>query len=422
MIYRDILNTAISEAKQKIQTLQDIRAIPAIQEYMEAYAELYEGEGVDIEAGAADVRLFHRKLLIFLNEITRKHRGKSLGELQRQNNASVFGGAYALLGKCHEKGWLGADQKLDLAIEYYTRSAACKSPMGTFELAGCFEVGKGTERDLERACILYRVSYKLGYIRGLHKYARILLKGNNYVGRNVLDGHYILKQAVLLKDKVYIAPYYDLGMLYKSDVCDIFNDNRYAFDIFLLGAMRGCKYCQYKLGEEYEKGEVVGENMEKAFYWYSLSAKNNLADGQLKMAELLYGIKPNHKDISKAIAQERYMDAQVMFCNSKRYENKCGLTSLELGVLKKRPLISFKGFYGPGFDRFVEGYRMAQLSAAHGKKEAILLVAEALEKGFGTEKSLLESLWWYKIAEGLGCENIREKIYLLEMRLGRKVF
>jgi len=422
MIYRDILKNAISEAKTKIMAIRDVSAISVIQEYMEAYMELYEGEEIDIEAGNTEIQLFHRRILIFLNNITRQHRSKSLRELQRQNNASMIGGAYALLGKCHERGWFGADRKLDLAIEYYTRSAACKSPMGTFELARCFEVGRGTVCDSERACILYRVSYKLGYIRGLHKYARILLKGNSYVERNILDGHYILKQAVFLKDKVYIATYYDLGMLYKSDVCDSFNDSRYAFDIFLLGAMRGCKYSQYKLGEEYEKGEIVGENIEKAFYWYSLSAKNNLADAQLKIAELLYGIKSNRRDINKAIEQERQIDAQVMLCSSKKYDNRCGLTSLELGVLKKRPLISFEGFYGPGFDRFAEGYRMAQLSAAHGKKEAVLLVAEALEKGFGTEKSLLESLWWYKIADGLGCENIREKMYLLEMRIGRKVF
>lgn len=422
MIYKDILYSVMSEARKKISNLQDCEVMTAILDYMEAYRELNDCEEIDIETIQSDARNFHEQIMVFLSRIVKRCNSKGIPELLRDKKRHIFGAAYALVGKCHEKGWFGAKRNLELAVEYYTRGTACKSPMGTFELAGCFEVGKGVDRDFDRACSLYRMSYKLGYIRGLHKYARILLRGNDYVQRNILDGHYILKQTMLQKNRIYIAPYYDLGMLYKSNVYDIFNDNRYAFEIFLLGGTRGCKYCQYKLGEEYEKGEVVDEDLEKAVYWYYMSAKNNLGEAQLKMAELLYGINSNPRDINKAIAQELNIDARVMFCNSKKYERKSNLTSLELGALKTKPLVDFKSLFGNNFNRFVEGYKMARAAASHGNKEAILLVAEALEKGLGTDKSLIESLWWYKIAEGLGCENVREKMHILEVRIGKKIF
>lgn len=422
MIYEELIKAIVSETRQKIKFIPSYRTVSAMQEYIEAYAEQSEGVDLNDEAMAAEAQ-FHQKLITFLNDITGKYKNQSLTQLRMQDNLTIVGTAYALLGKCHERGWFGARQDQDMAVECFTRSAACKTPMGTFELARCFELGKGTDVDLERACILYRASYKLGYIRGLHKYAKILLRGNDFVERNILDGYYILKQAALSKDRIYIAPYYDLAMLYKSRVCDILNDSRYAFQIFLLGASKGCRYCQYKLGEEYEEGETVDRSMNKAFYWYRMSAENNLSDAQLRVAEFLFGVRSGSKiDIDKAIKQEGYAEGQVAFYNGAAIDNKYSLSDLELGMLKQRSLIHFESFYGADFDRFKEGYRMAHRSASYGKKEAILLVAEALERGLGTEKSLLESLWWYKVAEGLGCDNVRERMYLLEMKIGKKIF
>ncbi|ELA41390.1 uncharacterized protein VICG_01631 [Vittaforma corneae ATCC 50505] len=421
MIYEKLIKSIISEIRQTIKFIPSHRTILETQEYIEAYGEHYENADLDDEVMANDTQ-FHQNLIAFLNEITGKYKNQSLTQLRMQDNLVIVGTAYALLGKCHERGWFGVERDQSLAVEYFTRSAACKTPIGTFELARCFEFGKGTDVDVERACILYRASYKLGYIRGLHKYARILLKGNDFVERNILDGYYILKQAAVSKDRIYIAPYYDLAMLYKSRICDILNDNRYAFQIFLLGASKGCKYCQYKLGEEYEEGEIVDRNLNKAFYWYKMSAENNLSDAQLRIAEFLFGIRSGLKiDIDKAIKQEGF-EGQVTFYNGTKIDNKYSLGGLELGMLKQRPPIRFGNFYGTDFNRFKEGYKMAHRSASYGKKEAILLVAEALEKGLGTEISLLESLWWYKIAEGLGCDNIRERMYLLEMKIGKKIF
>ena len=270
----------------------------------------------------------------------------------------------------------------------------------------------GTDQDPEHACQLYRASYKLGYIKGLHKYDIMLIRGSFYVQKNIMDGFYILKQAISLNDPIYIRPYYDLGMLYKSGISDALNDENYAFKIFKAGAHKGCKYCQYRLGEEYENETLESKNLEKAFQWYQMSAKNGLSDAQHKVATILFGIKEvvDNEEINTNFTVQGKVILLAMNERKKIY----GCSNLELGVMNNKAIIDFEKFYGTDFDRFKEGYKMALKAAIGGRKEAVLLVAEALEKGFGTEKNIVESIWWYKIADTLGCENIREKINILE--------
>lgn len=417
MLYNQLIKAIIAEIRERTQLNLGTGAITMLQEYVEAYEE----QNVDVETEniiTEEENTFHQNIVLFLNDITKSYQRYSLTQLRIQQNLGIVGTAYAILGKCFHNGWFGVGKDLKVALECFIRSAACRNPMGTFELARCYELGNGTRRDLEHSCILYRASYKLGYIRGLHKYALMLIRGNAFVERNVLDGFHILRQAATAKNRVYILPFYHLGMLYRSSICDILNDRRYAFEIFKIGASKGCKFCQFKIGEEYEHGEIVSKDLEKAFSWYKLSAENNLSNAQFKVAEMLYGIKMDkHADINKITRKDKLADVPVAFFNRDKYNKLHGLTELEVAALKQRQLISFEKFYGTNFARLQEGYRMAFIAAKNGNKEAMLLVAEALEKGFGVEKSLLESLWWYKISESFGCDNVREKIYLLELKL-----
>lgn len=415
MIYDELIKSIISEIRNKTELKAEPSIINTLLEYFEAFEECYD----DIPEDSP----FNSQLTEFLVEITAKYKNKSLIELKAQHNFFIVGSVYAMLGKCYDRGLFGIERNLNQAIEHYMRSAICKNPMGTYELARCYEQGKGTNQDLEQACILYRVSYKLGYIKALHKYALILIRGNPFVERNILDGYYILKQAVMTQNRIYIAPYYDLGMLYQSKLCDMLDDKYYAFEIFKIGARKGCKFCQYKVGEEYERGEIIERDLTKAFYWYRISANNRLSESQFKVAEILYGIKKSTDDINKMIEDEGLNEGQIVFQggskmhNLTEFDKMYNLTEFDMAILRIKPLINFEEYYGPDIDRFKEGFRMARLSAASGNKGAILLVAEALEKGYGIEKSLLESLWWYKIAESLGVEDIREKIHLLEMKI-----
>lgn len=416
MNYGEMLKSIQQEVRTKISFKKDVRTAELLEEYTEAYEQYmveHAGSLSQVAKGENDAdRQFHRQILDFIGEIIVKDlRTRSTTD---QVTRQIAGTAYAIMGKCYLRGIFGSPRDVEAAVDSFGRSVACRNPAGMFELARCFELGIGVDRDPENACMLYRASYKLGYAKSLHRYALLLIKGSQYVPRNILDGYYILRQATLAKERIYISPYYDLAMLYRSGICDIFNDRHYAFKIFTIGANKGCRHCQFKLGEEWQAGEVVVRDLEKAFSWYRVSAQNNLSDAQLKVARFLYGVENVNRNMVGALA-EGQIDLQSLSRAVKRH----GMTELELAVQKKH-LLDFHIIYGAGFDRLKEGYSMALRSAKSGNMEAMLLVAEALEKGFGVKRSILESLWWYKIAETLGADDVREKMHLLEGRLGRK--
>lgn len=427
MNYEEVLKSIQQEVKSKISFKKEARTVELLVEYTEAYEQhmmvhgstlILGRSGYGIEHEVAEDRQFHQKILDFIDEIIAKDLKKhsSNDHVTRQ----IAGAAYAIMGKCYLRGIFGSERDLEAAVDSFSRSVACRNPTGMFELARCFELGIGTDRDPERACLLYRASYKLGYAKGLHRYALLLIKGNQYVPRNILDGYYILRQATLSDERVYISPYYDLAMLYKSGACDIFNDHHYALKIFTIGANKGCRHCQFKLGEEWQRGKVVKRDLGKAFFWYRVSAQNNLSDAQLKVAKILYGIEAVSSSEKKSVKPGALAEGQVSMhsaYNDKRYR----MTEFESAVLKQKFLLDFQQIYGDGFDRLKEGYSMALKSAVSGNLEAMLLVAEALEKGLGVEKNILESLWWYRIAEAHGSDNVRGRMHLLEVKLGKKV-
>lgn len=445
MIYNELIEILLTELESKMKFKLEPGEFKRIQQYVEAHCELLSNENTgnintcnpkpqdnlnhnttdhynknhidnDKDCKLASRIEIQSEIIDFLNSFVSKHKDKRRSsEETSENTMFMVGTSYALLGKCFINGLFGLKRNYEKAVEYLKKSAACKHPLGTFELARCFDLGIGTDRDPEQACQLYRASYKLGYIKGLHKYGILLIRGNLFVEKNVMDGFYILKQAVSLNDKIYIRPYYDLGMLYKSGITDTLNDHFYAFKIFVAGAFKGCKYCQYKLGEEYETGEIEVKNLEKAFYWYKLSAINGLSDAQHKVAMMLYGIKTVEKiDIEEEIETKYTIEGKVVLLSMNKNEKIDQCSGLELGVFKNKLKLDFEKFYGPDFNRLNEAYQMAYKAAVGGRKEAVLLVAEALEKGFGIERNIIESIWWYKIADSLGCDNVREKINTLE--------
>ncbi|MDP5083569.1 MAG: sel1 repeat family protein [Rickettsiaceae bacterium] len=482
MIYCESLKRILAEMRSTIQFKHEPGDLKKIQQYSEAFEELElaNNNSPTDNPDVLEIASFNGKIVSFLNLLILKYKNKGISELNLSQNLLVIGSVYAILGKCYSNGLLGVKKDCNRAVEYLVKSAACKSPMGTFELARFYD-----KIDPEHACQLYRVSYKLGYIRGLHKYSIMLIRGNTYVEKNIMDGYYILKQAVMMDSKVFIGHYYDLGMLYKSGVCDMFNDHRYALDIFIAGARKGCRYCQYKLGEEWEAGGIVVKNVETAFYWYRHSALNSLVDGQYKVAALLFGIKNTSRiDLEGELKIKANTDGKVVLLAMRGKEKMYRFTELEMAVHKRKS--NFEKFYKiedqsnfdknsfdksqsfcyanrnvsngktfnslignsnvndgvvpiynlessvttysavnlntnppATFDRIKEAYKMAYQAATGGKKEAVLLVAEALEKGFGTEKNIIESIWWYKIADSIGCENVREKMNILESQVSR---
>lgn len=300
----------------------------------------------------------------------------------QKKNPVLKGRCLTILGRAYEEGLLGLAKNREMAVYLYHHAAIDHCADGTYHLARCFEHGLGVEVDYDRACYFYRLSYKLGHAKGMHRYALMLLRGNDFVNRDVLSGYYLLKMAVSKANRSYPEPYYDLGMLYTIKNEYTIADEKYAFRIFLKGAKLGCTKCQYRVSEDYEDGMHVEKDIDKAFYWCKLAAENGGTDAQYKVACVLSGHKGRRR-------MAEGVETTIMDVDLARY-------------------------YTRDIDLTQEAYRMASSAASAGNVNAILYVADAQERGKGVEKNLLLSLWYYKIAIVLGAKEAIWKMKALE--------
>lgn len=337
-------------------------------------------------------------------DICKNHQG-NLKKLLRMNilsidtqdneAASLTGRCLAVYGAAYENGYFGLKICRKIALTFYKRSAELKNPMGTYSLARCFEFGIGCDIDLERACYFYRVSYKLGYRKGLHRYALILIKGNSFVQQDIPTGYHLLKLAVSKADSLYTQPFYDLGMFYKSLDSNVLTDHKYAFQVFLQGAKAGCRNCQYKVAEEYEKGAHIKMDLDRSFQWYKISADNGQSNAQMKIASILFN--------------------DNLCCDDRCERNKICINHYS----GRYCLNTITKHFDSSFDRFLDGFQYAMKAAVSLDVNGLIMVANAYENGYGVQRNLLQSLWWHLIIKVTFPSSVdSKKIAILEKMLG----
>lgn len=334
------------------------------------------------------------EIKLYIDSISRIKQFKDTARIPtvQESGVSIMQGrCLSVYGAAFEFGLFGLKPDIQKAFTLYKKSAILKNPLGTYSLARCFEFGIGTEKDVEKACIFYRVSYKLGYIKGLHRYALILIKGNNFVPKDIPTGCHLLELAVSKSDRNYSHPYYDLGMFYKSRDFHILTDHKYAFQIFLKGARIGNRNCQYKVAEEYETGIFVQKDIDQALKWYRAAADNGQSDAQYKLAYIL---------IQSCTRGGEYS----CICTSNSVSNNYNTNS--------------HNSCPECIERRRESLKYVAKSAYSGNIRGILLMGEIHESGNIVEPNNLLALWWYRIGYTYEKNLFRSKIIVLEKILG----
>ncbi|KAL6122185.1 hypothetical protein NUSPORA_00805 [Nucleospora cyclopteri] len=287
----------------------------------------------------------------------------------KKDNERLKADAYNYLGVGYEFGVFTLNYNPYKAFNNYTISAQLNSGLGTFRLAQCFERGMGTPISAGRALSFYRCAAKLGLTDGLHAYAMILYNG--YVGatKDISTGLYYLKVAAKKANKLCPYPLYDLGLHFEQgDVIELSNDHKYALNLFTKGAKLGDPNSQFKLGQVYEFGDLKQrKNMKKAIDFYKKAAENGHVEAQYMMSELYLVGKSN--------------------IIPRSYE---------------------------------KSYQWARFAATKGHSEAAQTCGDCAYTGTGTNKNILDSLWWYKIAEMYGNVESKDKIKNLESQIERQ--
>jgi TPR repeat protein len=242
------------------------------------------------------------RIVEFIEEQIRKHpsvhrcdihstnikvRGVSNDNYSRKLSETVMARCLGIYGKIHEIGLFGIDRNCAVAVKMYRLGIMYNNPASVYGLGRCFELGIGVEKDGNQSCYFYRLSYKLGYVKGLHRYGKILLQGNDYVERDIQTGYHLMRLAVGKADRIYPDPYYDFGLLHFSEHPLLIQDPKYGLELLMRGAELGCKFCQYSIGQKYETGGSLKKNIDLAVLWYQKSANRGLIEAEDRLREIL---------------------------------------------------------------------------------------------------------------------------------------
>lgn len=133
-------------------------------------------------------------------------------------------------------------------IRWIKKAANCKNVDAIFEIAKCYENGRGVRRSETYALEIYELAGKRGCAEAFIRIAEI----------------YDLRK--LKKSKESVKDYYKRG-----------------FELYKKAADEGCAFSQNRVGELFESDKGVEHSFEEAFYYYSLAANKNSFMGLLNL-------------------------------------------------------------------------------------------------------------------------------------------
>lgn len=284
---------------------------------------------------------------------------KFLNEKKNNPDKAISGAAMCYIGMGHDYGMFELEGDVEKAVEAYIMSSQLGDGLGTYRLGQCFELGRGVERDYDRALHLYRCAAKQGNVEALHIYGTVLTYGCLGMEEDERMGLHYMTQAALKASSIYPYPLYDIGRWYeiKRETLDTITDERYSFEMYKRGGALADPNSQYRIAKAYENGELQKEkSVNSAVVWYKRAAENGQIDAQL----MLFGF----------------------------------YASGTAGVEKD----------------FSRSYYWALRAGTRGNARAVFFLGEYAMSGLGVQRDVLLGLWWYTISASMGSYEARIKM------------
>ena len=186
------------------------------------------------------------------------------------------------LGKIYFHGYLNCKQDYEKGFYYFKLAADQGHISAIFNVASCYDVGKGVKQDKSKA-VSY---YKLAAVDG-DANANFNVGYCYYFGIGVEKD---FKQAVewLRKaaDKGQFKAQYYLGTCYLNGNGVEANATE-AFRWFLLAGNQGFSQAQFALGHLCEKGIGTHKDITNAIHWYKAAAEQNYLPAKEKLASMV---------------------------------------------------------------------------------------------------------------------------------------
>lgn len=187
-------------------------------------------------------------------------------------------------------------------------------------LGYCYEIGQGTEINLEQAAFWYGKSASQGYLQASYNLGLLYYNGKG-VKKNYQKA---VERFTFSAKKEHAKSQFMLGLCFYNGY-GVEKNPALAVSYYEKAANKGDPSAQNNLGVCYKNGNGVAKNLEKAVFWYeksanqgNINAQNNLAncyrygDGvnkDYKMAKFWYE-KPAEKGNETAITALKEMSAE----------------------------------------------------------------------------------------------------------------
>lgn len=255
-------------------------------------------------------------------ELFRKlHVCAELGDKRCQNQLGIW----------YLKG-IGTEQNVQLAIEWYQKSAEQKYAAALFNLGNMYYNGEGVKQDFHKAveyytigadenypdcqlelglCYFYGVGIEQNYKTAFQLFKKAIEQRNDeatyYLWKCYFGGYGVEKDEKLaiafLKKAIKLQipeAYYGMAMLCQSGKL-LEKDEKKALNLFKKSAKLGYDRAQERLGEIFKNGELgMEESPKKSFNWFLKAAEQGIASAQFYIGYFYangYGV---NKDVKLA--------------------------------------------------------------------------------------------------------------------------
>ena len=249
------------------------------------------------------------------------------------------------------------DKDMDQALYWFKRAAEKGDTYSACVLGEIYSDGVETRLDYAEAAKWYRLGGEQGSGTAENNLANLYLVGQG-VPKDYARASELYNQA--MEHGVSGAAKYNLAEL-KLYATPPFRNHREAVPVIINAAKNSDTYAQVTLGEMYETGRGVKRDYKEAAKWYKSAADANRAEAMVALGEMYRTGRGVPVDYGQA---KIYFDRAVEFYNYWGYRGLGKLYANGQGVPRDEAKAA---------DYYLKG-------AENGDQEAMLLLAEALER------------------------------------------
>jgi TPR repeat protein len=304
------------------------------------------------------------------------------------------------------------------AVKWYRKAAERNIAQAQFNLAVCYEEGKGVKEDAVEAVKWYRKAAEQNYPDAQNNLASCYSSGQG-VAKDLVEAVKWHRKAA---EQDYAEAQCSLGAWYATGQ-GVGRDDTEAVKWFRKAAMRNSHPGQYNLGVCYRDGQGVAQDETEAYKWFLLAAAQGNQGAKQDVTKLERQLKSGQRAAGQQRASE-FTPPEITLNRASQIEADGNpLTDLrakaETGDAESQDQLGeafYAGKRGVPKDP-VEAMKWFRKAAGQNHPAAQYNLAVGCESGDGVAKYEVEAYKWYLLAAKQGHSKAQRNVTMLELML-----